>query len=85
VVSPECFARACLALAALDLTPRLGGIRNRTLVLCGALDQTTPPVLARALAEGITGASYREIPGSGHCPMLEQPDTLVRFLAEFLD
>jgi 3-oxoadipate enol-lactonase len=41
--------------------------------------------LARALAEGITGASYREIPGSGHCPMLEQPDTLVRFLAEFLD
>jgi 3-oxoadipate enol-lactonase len=54
-------------------------------VLCGALDQTTPPALARALAEGITGASYREIPGSGHCPMLEQPDTLVRFLAEFLD
>ena len=84
-VAPECFTRACLALAALDLTPRLGSIRNRTLVLCGSLDQTTPPALARALAEGIPGAHYREIPGSGHCPMLEQPDAFVRFLAEFLD
>ena len=83
-VAPDCFARACLALAALDLTPRLGVIGNRTLVLCGALDQTTPPVLARALAERIPGATYREIPGSGHCPMLEQPETLVQRLAEFL-
>ncbi|HSD55446.1 MAG TPA: alpha/beta fold hydrolase [Burkholderiales bacterium] len=84
-VAPECFTRACLALAALDLTPRLGSIRNRTLVLCGSLDQTTPPALARALAEGIPGAHYREIPGSGHCPMLEQPDAFVQFLTEFLD
>jgi pimeloyl-ACP methyl ester carboxylesterase len=83
-VAPDCFARACLALAALDLTPRLGGIGNRTLVLCGALDQTTPPALARALAERIPGATFREIPGSGHCPMLEQPETLVQVLAEFL-
>jgi 3-oxoadipate enol-lactonase len=82
-VSPECFARACLALAELDLTPRLGGIRNPTLVLCGALDQTTPPALAQALAAKIPGATYREIPDSGHCPMLEQPDRLVALLREF--
>jgi 3-oxoadipate enol-lactonase len=82
-VSPECFARACLALAELDLTPRLGGIRNRTLVLCGALDQTTPPALARQLAAEIPGGTYREIPDSGHCPMLEQPDRLVALLREF--
>ena len=44
-----------------------------------------PPTLARALAEQIPGATYREIPGSGHCPMLEQPETLVQRLAEFLD
>jgi 3-oxoadipate enol-lactonase len=81
--SPDCFARACLALAELDLAPRLGGIRNRTLVLCGALDQTTPPALARTLAAAIPGAAYREIPESGHCPMLEQPDQLVALLREF--
>lgn len=77
-VDAECFARACLALASLDLTPRLAEIRNPTLVLCGSLDQTTPPALARALAEKIPGARYEEIPDSGHCPMLEQPELLTR-------
>jgi len=80
----ECFARACLALAALDLRPSLGGIRNRTLVMCGALDQTTPAALAQDVAKAIPGALYREIAGSGHCPMLEQPDTLVAAMSAFL-
>ena len=55
-----------------------------TLVLCGSLDQTTPPALARALATAIPGASYQEISGSGHCPMLEQPDALVAAMDRFL-
>lgn len=80
----ECFARACLALAALDLHPQLGQIRNRTLVLCGFLDQTTPPALARELASSISGANYQEIRGSGHCPMLEQPAALVAEIERFL-
>ena len=83
-VDPGCFARACLALASLDLKPRLGDIRNPTLVACGALDQTTPPALARELAAHIPGAAYREIPGAGHCPMLEQPEALVELVWEFL-
>src|SRR6266853_4633816 len=53
-----CFARACLALAELDLRPRLASIRNPTLVMCGALDQTTPPALARDVASAIRGAIY---------------------------
>jgi 3-oxoadipate enol-lactonase len=80
----ECFARACLALAALDLRPQLGRIRNPTLVMCGALDQTTPPALAQEVAKAIPGALYREIAGSGHCPMLEQPDALVAEMSAFL-
>jgi pimeloyl-ACP methyl ester carboxylesterase len=83
-VDAEAFARACLALALLDLGPRLAQIANPTLVLCGALDRTTPPELARRLAELIPGASYREIPGSGHCPMLEQPAMLVEMMHAFL-
>lgn len=83
-VDPEAFARACLALAGLDLTPRLGTISNPVLVLCGGLDLTTPPQLARALAEKIPGAAYREIAGSGHCPMLEQPEALVSMMHAFL-
>jgi pimeloyl-ACP methyl ester carboxylesterase len=73
-VDGECFARACLALASMDLTAQVGGIKNRTLVMCGELDQTTPPTLAKQLAEMIPGARYEDIPGSGHCPMLERPE-----------
>jgi 3-oxoadipate enol-lactonase len=83
-VDAGCFARACLALARLDLGSSLKKIRNPTLVLCGALDQTTPPQLARELADGIPGARYRDIPDCGHCPMLEQPEILLRFIREFL-
>src|SRR5205807_5838907 len=79
-----CFARACLALAELDLRPRLASIRNPTLVMCGALDQTTPPALARDVASAIPGAIYRDIEDSGHCPMLEQPEALVSMLESFM-
>ena len=79
-----CFARACLALAALDLRPRLACNRNPTLVMCGALDQTTPPALAREVASAIPDAVYRDIADSGHCPMLEQPDALVSMIESFL-
>jgi pimeloyl-ACP methyl ester carboxylesterase len=83
-VDPGCFARACLALASLDLSGTVGTIKNSALVLCGALDQTTPPALARALAERIPGARYEEIPDSGHCPMLEQPELLLQRMGQFL-
>jgi 3-oxoadipate enol-lactonase len=79
-VDAQCFARACLALASMDLTSEVGGIKNRTLVMCGALDQTTPPALAKQLAEKITGARYEDVPDSGHCPMLEQPELLLKKL-----
>ena len=75
-VDPQCFARACLGLAALDLSAKVPGIKNPTLVMCGALDQTTPPALAKELAQKIPGARYEEIADSGHCPMLEQPEVL---------
>jgi 3-oxoadipate enol-lactonase len=83
-VDAQCFARACLGLATLDLRISLAGIRNRTLVLCGALDQTTPPVLAREVAQLIPGARYEEITESGHCPMLEQPAALTEKMERFL-
>jgi pimeloyl-ACP methyl ester carboxylesterase len=83
-VDAQCFARACLALAALDLTREAPKIGNRTLVLCGALDQTTPPALARELAKLIPGARYEDIPDAGHCPMLEQPALLTERMQRFL-
>jgi len=80
----KCFQRACLALANLDFTPVLGQIRNPTLVMAGALDQTTPPALARELANGIPGAKFQEIPGCGHCPQIENPRAFIDAVNDFL-
>ncbi len=78
------FSRACCALAALDTAADLHKIKNPTLVMCGALDLTTPPALAQALAHGIAGAQYREIAASGHCPMVEQPALLSATIDDFI-
>ena len=79
-----CFERACLALARLDFTPDLGKICNPTLVMVGALDQTTPPALARELANGIPSAKFLEIPGCGHCPQIENPRAFIDAVNAFL-
>jgi pimeloyl-ACP methyl ester carboxylesterase len=81
---PACFQAACLALARLDFTLVLGKIRNPTLVMVGALDQTTPPALARGLANGIPGAKFLEIPGCGHCPQIEDPEAFIAAVNGFL-
>jgi pimeloyl-ACP methyl ester carboxylesterase len=82
--SPEHFATACRALADLDLRPALDKIRNPTLVVVGALDKTTPPVLARELAAGIAWAGLVTIPDCAHCPPLEKPEEFARAAEKFL-
>lgn len=83
-VDPACFVQACLALAQLDFTQRIKSIRNRTLVMTGELDQTTPAPLVRELAAAIAGAQFKEIAGSGHCPQIEKPAEFVAALRGFL-
>ena len=79
------FRHACLALAAADLMPSLGLIRNPALVIAGADDLTTPAALARELAAGIAGARYAEIADCGHCPQIQQPRALIALITDFLD
>jgi 3-oxoadipate enol-lactonase len=82
---PGCFATACLALAKLSFKEEeLGKILNPTLVLAGSEDATTPPALARQLAEGIQGAKYVELKGCGHCPQVEDPAAFVAAVEGFL-
>jgi len=81
---PACFATACLALARLDLSGAVKEIRNPTLVMAGSEDATTPPALARQLAEGIPGAKFVQLDGCGHCPQVEKPQVFVDALEAFL-
>jgi pimeloyl-ACP methyl ester carboxylesterase len=78
------FARACRGLAALELAPVLGSIRNAVFVTAGALDATTPAAGAEALARGIRDAGFQPIADCGHCPMLEQPQALLALMRKFL-
>ncbi len=79
-----CFQTACMALVEVDLAPVLTAIGNRTLVMAGSEDATTPPALARALAERISGARFVEVPGCGHCPQIENPRLFAEIVEEFL-
>jgi 3-oxoadipate enol-lactonase len=83
-VDAEGFARACLAIAQMDLRASLKKISMRTLVVVGALDQTTPAAAARELADAIQGAQFFELPGCGHCPQIEQPESFVAAVRGFL-
>jgi pimeloyl-ACP methyl ester carboxylesterase len=83
-VAPEAFIAACRTLMHTDLVPRLGAIRNPTLVICGELDAATPPALCRQMAEHIAGARYIELPACGHCPPLEQPEVFIDAIADFI-
>jgi 3-oxoadipate enol-lactonase len=81
---PACFRTACIALAALDLSPVLGAIGNQVRVMAGSEDATTPPALARELAAKIPNGSFRRLEGCGHCPQIENPALFVQEVEDFL-
>jgi pimeloyl-ACP methyl ester carboxylesterase len=82
-IDPKAFLAACTILQATDLTPLLPRLQVPTLVVCGELDQATPPALNKAIADKVAGARYVELPGCGHCPPLEQPEAFVAAIKEF--
>lgn len=83
-IDPEAFRAACAILVKADLEPVLHKMKVPTLVVCGELDQATPPPLNRLIADKVPGARYVELPGCGHCPPLEQPDAFLKAIKEFV-
>lgn len=81
---PTAFSAACRALRDMDLSGRVGGIANPTLVIAGGADQTTPPEMARDLAAAIAESTLVELEGCGHCPPLEQPEAFAATVEAFL-
>ena len=84
-IDPRAFQAACRILQETDLTPLLHHLRVPTLVVCGELDQATPPALNKAIAEKVAGARYVELPGCGHCPPLEQPEAFLAAIRDFIE
>jgi pimeloyl-ACP methyl ester carboxylesterase len=68
-----------------DSTPLLETLTGiPTLVLVGAEDMITPPVIAQGMAAAIPGARLMEIPGAGHLPCVEQAVPTTRAILKFL-
>lgn len=78
------YIACCQAIAAVDTTARLPGIRVPTLAIAGALDQGTPPAMARVIAQAIPGAQLVLLPEASHLSVLEQPLAFRQALEDWL-
>jgi 3-oxoadipate enol-lactonase len=79
-----CYEATCHMLGDADLRPLLPRIAAPTAVIVGEEDHATPPAMARALAEGIAGATLRIVPGARHLLPIERPDIAAEAIAALL-
>lgn len=80
----EAFGRLCDAFMNIDLTKDLGKIRCPCLAAVADGDILKPRRYSRIIADGVPGAVYGEIAGSGHAVVVEKPDELAATLLRFL-
>lgn len=78
------YVASCAAIRDADLRPLTQRITAKTLVVCGAEDQSTPPALARELAGSIKGARLAIIDQAAHFPTIEQPVPTAASIRAFL-
>ena len=78
------FAGWGAAICTLDVTDQLFAVRAPTLVVVGAEDAGTPPSASQAIAAAIPGARLEIIPQASHQLVIEQAETFIRLLLEFL-
>jgi pimeloyl-ACP methyl ester carboxylesterase len=72
---------ACMAS---DLSGCLWDIHAPSLVIAGLHDLFTPPYLARAVADGLSGVELEIWEEAGHFPFLEDPSRFNRRLEMFI-
>jgi pimeloyl-ACP methyl ester carboxylesterase len=68
-----------------DSRPSLANIVCPTLVLVGAQDALTPPMLAEEMAGAVPRARLVRVADSGHMSAMEQPDAVTAALVEWME
>ena len=81
---PHGYAGCGKAIATLDVLARLAEVSCPTLVIVGAEDGSTPPAMAREIAQAIPGARLEIIANAAHLANIEQAGVFNRLLLEFL-
>lgn len=78
------YTGTCEALRDADLTETVKTIQQKTLILCGADDQSTPPELVSELYDLIPNSRYIAIENAGHLPCVENPAAMCSVIQTFL-
>ena len=82
---PPAVSAQLQAMKGYDATDRLGELAGLpTLVVSATHDPIAPPRLGRALAVGIPGARFVEVPDASHGLPIHQPDRVSALLANHL-
>ncbi|GAB1724990.1 MAG: alpha/beta fold hydrolase [Nitrospira sp. CR1.1] len=84
MITPLMSLRDSLPLWEQHFAPRLKDIRHSTLILWGEQDRLFPPQVGRDLQAMIPKSRLIMIPGAGHIPQWEQPQSVNRHITEFL-
>ncbi|HEY3511795.1 MULTISPECIES: alpha/beta fold hydrolase [Kribbella] len=83
-MQPADWAAAWRSMKELDAQGKLRDFAGPVLVVAGGADASGPTAVLRELADGIAGATFRELPGVPHMQTLERPELTAAALDEFL-
>ena len=81
---PAGYAGCCHAIAALDLTDKIGAIKIPTIAIVGEDDPGTPVAAHKVIAERIAGTRLEILKSAAHLSNMEQPDAFNKALTGFL-
>lgn len=80
----EGYLGTCAALRDADLNSEIGAIKQPTLVLAGAQDQSTPVPVVEAMANRLRAVHFAIIEQAGHLPCIDQPARVAQLIREYL-
>jgi pimeloyl-ACP methyl ester carboxylesterase len=67
------------------LAPLLGGVQTPALIVWGRRDRIVPVGVAEQYRRALPGSRLTVLDGAGHFVEMEQPDTLAKLIAQFVE
>jgi len=83
--NPAAYRGVMRSFATFNLLPRLGEIRQKTLIITGEQDNTVSPVNQSKLTQYIPDARQVNVPNAGHAVIIDQPEYVNKLLTQFLN